>query len=185
MEESFYDDRKRARRGHPFEYRWAAFKELEKRPNALYELASKYAVAPKTLIGWQESFEREDEAAAYHGESTAKMRLAANEVICGLFTEDEALVRHGIADIGRLRHWIDRARMENQAIRISASVSNGYLSAMGKSGKVGADDETARLRQELEASQMRVVALETLIAVAERELGVRIVKKSGTKQSRK
>lgn len=185
MEESFYDDMKRSRRGHPFEYRWAAVKELEARPEGLYEFASKYGVAPKTLLGWQDSFKREDEAAAYHGESTAKMRLAANEVICGLFTEDEALVRHGIADIGRLRQWIDRARMENQAIRIAATVSDGYLAGMRKTGNGGADGEIARLRQDLEASQMRVVALETLIAVAERELGVKIVKKSGTKRSRK
>ena len=185
MEESFYDDRKRARRGHPFEYRWAAVKELDARPNALYELASKYAVAPKTLLGWQESFKCEDEGAAHRGESTAKMRLAANEVICGLCSEDEALVRHGIADIRRLRHWIDRARMENMAIRVAATVSSSDIGRMGKSGKGGADDETVRLRQELEASQMRVVALEKLIEVAERELGVKIVKKSGTKQSRK
>ena len=106
------------------------------------------------------------------------MRRAANEVICGLFSEADTLERHGIADLGRPRHWIDRARMENHAVRIAASVSNGYLAGMGKRSKCGADDQAARLRQELADSQMRVVALETLIAIAERELGVKIVKKA-------
>lgn len=185
MEESYYDDRQRGCRGNTFEYRWAAVKELEKRPDALEELASKYGVVPKGLLSWQASFIREDADDTHRGEPPAKMRRAANEVICGLLTEEDALLRCEITDLRRLRHWIDRVRMENQAVRIAASVSNGYLAGMGKRSKGGPDDEAARLREELEASQLRVVALETLIAIAERELGVKIVKKSGTKQSRK
>lgn len=185
MEERYYDDRHRGNRGNTFEYRWAAVMELEKRPDGLEELALKYGVVPKGLLSWQASFRKEDADDTRRGEPPTKMRRAANEVICGLFSEADALERHGISDLGRLRHWIDRARMENHAVRIAASVSNGYLAGMGKRSKCGADDQAARLRQELADSQMRVVALETLIAIAERELGVKIVKKSGTKQSRK
>jgi len=50
-------------------------------------------------------------------------------------------------------------------------------------GPVGGGDEISALRQQLKEAQLKVAGYEMLLSIAQKELGIDIVKKSGTKQS--
>lgn len=160
-----------------------AVAELESGMHRRSELCEKYSITRKTLGKWLMKFGSEVLPPPPLDECSETMRLAANEVLCGVFTVEEALGRHGLESAERLRHWVERTRRENQSMRAAASAAACDIAQMKK--RKDEDGEAAKLREELEAARMRVVALETLIEVAERELGVRIRKKPGTKRSRK
>lgn len=160
-----------------------AVAEVESGMHRRSDLCEKYGISKKTLENWVIKSRGRVSPQAEPEECRESMRLAANEVLCGISTVAEALERHGLDSADRLNYWVRRARKENQAMRDAMSEPTCDIAPMAKNK--GNDDEAAQLRQQLEAARMRVVALETLIDVAERELGVRIRKKPGTKQSGK
>lgn len=159
-----------------------AVAELESGMYRRSEMREKYGITDGTLRLWIQKVKGDVFTQADPDECSETMRLAANEVLCGLSTVEQALERHGLQSAGRLRLWVEQVRKENRAMRGAISGQSCDIAPMTKSK--GKGDEVARLRQELEAARMRVVALETLIDVAARDFGVNILKKHGTKQSR-
>lgn len=181
------EDREKAKRKMGFKVlpigiKQQAVSELESGMFSRADLAAKYGVSSRALGYWIQQIKGDPVPMEAVEESTGTMRLAANEVLCGICTIDEALGRHGLESAERLRYWIGRVRKENQAMRDAVPAPSLDIAPMAK--RKSKDDEAAQLRQELEAARMRVVALETLIEVAARDLGVNILKKSGTKRSR-
>ncbi|MFN8394570.1 MAG: hypothetical protein U0176_26880 [Bacteroidia bacterium] len=168
---------------HPIGIKRQAVAEVESGMYRRSEVCQKYGINKKTLEKWLKKLGSDVSPPPPLEERSETMRLAANEVLCGVFTVEEALREHGLESADRLRHWVERTRRENQSMRAAASAASCDIAQMKK--RKDGDGEAAKLREELEAARMRVVALETLIEVAERELGVQIRKKSGTKRSRK
>jgi transposase len=183
MEDEKITGRKRGFKVRPIGIKRQAVSELESEMYMRSELCEKYGITKKTLENWVKTVKGCVSPEVASEECTQTMRLAANEVLCGVFTIEEALERHGLESAERLRYWVGRSRRENQAMGAAMSEPSCDIAPMTRSK--GKDDETEQLRHELEAARMRVAALETLIDVAERELGVKIRKKPGTKQSRK
>jgi transposase len=183
MEDEKITGNKKGYQQHPIGIKRQAVAEVESGMHRRSDLCEKYGITGKTLRNWLIMVKGSVSPEVALEECSEVMRLAANEVLCGVFTVEEALERHGLESAERLRYWVGRARRENQAMRDAMSAQSSDIAQMTK-GK-DKDDESAKLREELEAARMRVAALETLIEVAERDLGVAIRKKPGTKQSRK
>jgi hypothetical protein len=182
MEDREKEKRKMGFKVLPVGIKRQAVSELESGMFSRADLAAKYGVSSRALGYWVQQIKGDHVPMESVEESTETMRLAANEVLCGICTVYEALGRHGLESEERLQYWIGRVRKENRAMRDAISGQSCDIAPMMKSK--GKGDEVAQLRQELEAARMRVVALETLIEVAARDLGVNILKKPGTKQSR-
>jgi transposase len=183
MEEEKAASSKKVYKWHPIGIRRQAVSEVESGMYRRSDLCEKYGIAPSTLERWIKAARAPVPRREAPEECSATMRLAANLVLCGVCTVEEALAQHGLDSAGRLRFWVERVRKENRSSRDATSVSSGDIAGMAKERRKEGDP--GKLREELEAARMRIAALETLIEVAERELGVKIRKKPGAKRSRK
>ena len=107
-------------------------------------------------------------------------RHVVGEVESGRTSQSEASRRYGILGHSTILKWI----------RKYGRFSRHYTRRAGLKGMdakeielIRLENENKALKQELEDARFRNVVLETLVDVAERELGIPIRKKYGAKQS--
>ena len=109
-------------------------------------------------------------------------RHVVGEVESGRTSQSEASRRYGILGHSTILKWI----------REYGRFSSHYTRRAGLKGMdakeielIRLENENKALRQELESARFKNVVLETLVDVAERELGIPIRKKYGAKRSMK
>jgi transposase len=98
----------------------------------------------------------------------------AREYLTGEFSYDQLAKRHNLPGPGTTRHfvnWYKRWLNKNETDPEEPARQTA--------------EETLGLEGKLKQANLRITALEMLIKVAEEELGIQIIKKSGTKQQDK
>ena len=99
-------------KGYPMSMIRKAVAEVEQDEGHKYAVASKYGVTMRVLTSWRDKFRLEAAEGSGQAENAEKMRLAANEYLCGLCTRAEAVKRHGVVSLERMDYWVRRVRKE-------------------------------------------------------------------------
>lgn len=168
---------------YPIKIRKRAIEELDSGEFNQSEIAAKYGVTNSTISNWRHQIQVH-EGGVDPVEATLDMVLVANQIISGYLTKEEAIEEYGFTKPFRIRYWVDRVRKKNNDARSRGELPKVTFSGMINRSKSDNKAITA-LEDALESARLRILALETLIDVAERDLGVDIRKKPGTKQSKK
>lgn len=140
--------------------------------------AEKYGVCGATISNWLVNH-RTKTIPPHPHEADLDIEQIAQEVIDGHLNAKQATAKYNISTSARVRFWVKRVRDKQKREQ-----QRGQLPGTTRTRKILANesDEVKGLHRALEESQLRVLALETLIREAEKELGVDLRKKPGTKQ---
>lgn len=118
-----------------------------------------------------------------------EMKLkTVQEVLSGQLTKAEANKRYGIRGHSRILTWIRKYEKRFGKDKITSYIVAENSSPMTEIEKAEFESikrENDKLKQELTYASRRVIALETMIDVAEKELKINLRKKSSTRQSKR
>jgi transposase-like protein len=118
-----------------------------------------------------------------------EMKLkTVQEVLSGQLTKAEASKRYGIRGHSRILTWIRKYEKRFGKDKITSYIVAENSSPMTEIEKAEFESikrENDKLKQELTYASRRVIALETMIDVAEKELKINLRKKSSTRQSKR
>lgn len=109
--------------------------------------------------------------------SPAIVRAVLNDVKNTNLTLTEIAKRHGVSSGALVSRWVTKYSSDFELMEKSLPLDLSS-SPIGKS----ATEQEKSLHQALQEAQMKIICLETMIDIAEKELNVSIRKKSGTKQ---
>jgi len=118
-----------------------------------------------------------------------EMKLkTVQEVLSGQLTKAEANKKYGIRGHSRILTWIRKYEKRFGKDKITSYIVAENSSPMTEIEKAEFESikrENDKLKQELTYASRRVIALETMIDVAEKELKINLRKKSSTRQSKR
>lgn len=98
-----------------------------------------------------------------------------HEVECGIISKDGAKYKYGIAGNSTVLNWC------RQYGKLKHEKKFTIMKKMHRK-EPSAEQRIEDLEKALEKAQLKIVGLESMIQIAEKELGIEIKKKSGTKQ---
>jgi transposase-like protein len=114
--------------------------------------------------------------------SESVKRKIVGEINCGLLSHREASKKYGV-NRKSIGNWITQLSLLNLK---PLEIARNTMVDMKEDNKNRIlAKQVLDLTKELEKSKLRISGLETMIAVSEQELNIKIRKKSGAKQSRK
>lgn len=151
-------------------YKREALKELEAGHLTVKEFLAKYQIARPTLRDWRRQVKR-----GRVGRNTYSTELKlqiVREITCGLLTAEQAVEKYDISVKALIIDWIKE---------FSCQIP---LTPMAKKKEelTSEEEKIKKLEEALKYAELKILGLETLINVAEKELKVDIRKKPGTKQ---
>jgi transposase len=114
------------------------------------------------------------------GYSEALKMQVVREVECGKITQAGACRRYGILGHSTVLKWCRKYGRQNYRVKMEAK---GKVMEERDIELLRLRNENNALKEELESARFKNVVLETLVDVAERELGIPIRKKYGAKRS--
>lgn len=176
-------------------YKIIAFSEKQKAVELLKsgklpiaEIAAKYGVNTGTIsVGWVKQVELGiDRLQGGYKIPTNEFRLkVVRSVLAGNFTVEEAARAFQIREPNTIVKWMKRFGSE------ASELGNGEEELIMKQRRVGKkvksvssdSDKEKSLEQALSDAKLKILALETMITIAEDQFKIDIRKKSGTKQS--
>lgn len=142
-----------------------------------------YGLNTKTLISWMGKFGSAAYKEAHKRQFTATIkRSVVRAVTEGRLSIKEAQAAYGIKSKSTIKGWIELAKRENDDLRAFTTSMADTTKQTDPSPK---DLQQANevLKKQLEEAQLKIIALNTLIDVAEQQLKINIRKKPGAKQS--
>ena len=119
------------------------------------------------------------------GFDEAFKRKVVQEYYQGRETLKAIAMRNGISRTA-VAKWIDSDEQERQELLTLGAMeaeNTGIAGAGGETGKEPDAGELKVLREELRLAKIKLACLETLIDISERDLGIDIRKKAGTRSS--
>ena len=130
-----------------------------------------YSINEETLPNWRKQVER-------HNAGIKTVRATAQQKL-----EAVTQIRNGQLTVDQV---VERFRLRSRQM-VSAWMKQFSLAAPKEPDKANSDTVNAlkEAKKRAEDAELRIIALETLITEAERELGVSIRKKSGSGQPKK
>ena len=102
-------------------------------------------------------------------------RKVSLEYLSGEFSYGELMRKYQIKSISNIKRWVKEHQDQQQELLSSGMEPNQDKPKQDKSVK--------DLEAELKLAKLKILALETMIDVAEEQLNIEIRKKSGTKPS--
>lgn len=147
--------------------------EYERREIPLKEILAKYGVCITTLWNWHKQFGSSIELKKVYSGSF-KLQVV-REIVLGNLSYKNAMEKHGIKYASSIKKW---------CMKYSTQIREENQESMSKKVHTQTDqeDQIAMLQKALNDSNLKVLGLETMIDIAEKELKIEIRKKSGTKQ---
>jgi len=129
------------------------------------EVCKKYGMAYVTLCEWMNRFASQDYELNQKRPRLTQLqkRSIVRAVLDGRLTIREANIKHRIQGRDTIKRWI--REFKEAPLKEQSSIKNN-----------------SPLEEQLAAANLKVLALETLIDVAEEDLKIKIRKKSGAKQ---
>jgi transposase len=132
------------------------------------EAMEQYGIAdPDTLRSWILRYAVKPEQILRRSYTKSEKRYAAYRIITGEVSRSQLAIELRV-DLATIRKWVRDVKAET-----------GYSKA---SKNLPSANEIASQDQTVEDLRVKVAALNTMIDIAEKELGIDIRKKSGTKQ---
>lgn len=136
------------------------------------ETCEKYGIGYNTLGEWIVRYASKEYLATTKQWFTDQQRRSiVRNVVQGRMTIPEANLAYKIKDKRTINRWIKKYDHNNDDIDLKQSIMVPTLDLLEQD-----------LQKALTASRIKVLALETMIDVAEQELKIKIRKKSGAKQ---
>ena len=142
-------------------------------------LKERYGFSNSSLVNWLGKYG----SAAYH-QSKPRVykpweKRSVLRAIAGGLSIRQAMISFGIVSSTSIRSWMKAASKEN------ADLSVGNSEAMAKQVKQTDSAEVKALKEALAFAELKNVALNTMIDIAEKQFKIDIRKKSGARQSPK
>ena len=154
----------------PEHIRIQAVAELEKGSLSIGHVMEKYGISSKqTIRRWIETY-----GGNYSPKVRKKVDLVTKKHVVRqldmgfIKTQKEAARQYGVAE-STIRHWLKQ-------------YSCGLINENPPQQMSDTSEREKELKKLLEASRLKIMALETMIDIAESSLNIAIRKKSGTKQ---
>ncbi|MEG4323686.1 transposase [Microcoleus sp. Aus8_D3] len=139
------------------------------------EILKKYNIAPTTLWNWRRQVQKGVDPLIRRTRHPEELKLRiVKEIVTGLFTAKEAA-----------KHYdIKKTTVEEWRAKYSYQISDLTEPMAKKPAKESAlqSDHIRQLERALEDANLKIIGLETMINIAEKDLKIDIRKKSGTKQ---
>ena len=143
----------------------------------LGDLLQQYGINHSTLWRWRKQVKQEKPIRQARPHHPQELRLrVVKQIITGAFTIKTASAHFGMS-ISTLERW---------CLKYSSQLS-GSTDPMAKKRANESTPESERIRQlerALEDANLKILGLETIINIAEKDLKIDIRKKPGTKQSK-
>jgi transposase len=131
------------------------------------DICEKYNIPYRTLADWLPRYASEEFLKKRKPSFNEQQRRSiVRSILEGRMTRKEASLAHGVT-VATVRQWIKQSKQDNPDIDIQ---------------KVMATPNEQNLLKALQASQLKVSALETMIDIAEKDFKINIRKKPGAKQ---
>ena len=148
-----------------------------------WEARQRYGIAKNTLVHWMQKYG----APQWHQQrrqqiSASIKRKVVRAIEQGHMTTQEARLAYNIGCDQTIRRWKRELKAENTELVGSNPSVMKDKSADNKAVNNNLATDVKALQKALEEAEMKVVALNTLIDVAERQLKINIRKKPGAKQ---
>jgi transposase len=145
--------------------------EIEKEELSAVEAAERYGVHEGTIRAWRRRYSKVKEMEMKNRISEEVKKTIVRDIQAGLITMFEVSERYNVSRES-IKYWLRR-----YSVNISTDQRKTIEMDVPDFGSNKED-----LKQ-IEDLKLKVIALETMIDVAEKELNIDIRKKSGTKQS--
>jgi transposase-like protein len=144
------------------------------------EINLKYGLGKSSLGIWMKKYGSE----SYHQDkrkvySNLEKRTIVAAIEQGRMTVSEAKLAYTISSEKSIRNWLDRSAAEKG--NFSIPIQLDMAKSKKKTEKTNPDE--IDLQKALQEAQLKIIALNTLIDVAEEQLKINIRKKSGARPS--
>jgi transposase len=152
-----------------------AVEEYEQGTIPIQELLSKYQICHSTLWNWRRQVKKGNDPLIRKMRHPEELKLRiVKEIITGLFTAKEASAHYELK----------KSTIDEWCAKYSCQISDLTEPMAKKEAKDSTpqDDRVRQLERALEDANLKIIGLETMINIAEKDLKIDIRKKSGTKQ---
>ncbi len=112
-------------------------------------------------------------------------RKIAKEYLAGKASAGYLAEEHGLKNKGVVKEFVKWYRRKDELYVQNQDTMSDKKASTDASSELSAQEQLKQLKRQLELSQLKVEALETMIDLAEKEFQIEIRKKSGAKQSKK
>ncbi len=171
------NEESRKRNYQSLEVKRQAVESYEQGTVPVTDLLKQYKINHSTLWRWRKQLNQEKPIRQARPHHPQELRLrVVKQIITGAFTIKTASAHFGMS-ISTLERW---------CLKYSSQIS-GSTDPMAKKRANESTPESERIRQlerALEDANLKILGLETIINVAEKDLKIDIRKKPGTKQSK-
>lgn len=162
-------------------YKRQVLSEFDKREISTLEFCNKYGIGSSTINNWRLQIQRAPEdgqSFSPRKRNTEDFKLqVVKEVVLGGVSIGDAQKKFNLASRNTVISWCSQYSAQIGGINIQSPMKK----KKGDSQQ-SHEDRIAQLEKALEDSKLKVLGLETMINIAEKELKISIRKKSGTKQ---
>ncbi|NJO91495.1 MAG: hypothetical protein HC831_22935 [Chloroflexia bacterium] len=145
--------------------------EIEKEELCTTEASERYSVTTETVRQWLQRYSKIIDVRIKHRHSEETKKTAVRDVQAGILTLDEAAKKYDVYKQS-IQSWMAKYSILIPAHKIESIQDSASEQKIAKTSL-----------KEIEELKLKVIALETMIDVAEKELNIDIRKKSGTKRS--
>lgn len=153
-----------------------AVDEYEQGTTPMRELLVKYQVSHSTLWNWRRQVKKgNDDPLIRRSRHPKELKLRiVKEVVTGTFTIKQAALHYNLS----------KTSIEGWCSKYSCQISDLTEPMAKKQAKESTpeSDHVRQLQRALEDANLKIIGLETMINIAEKDLKIDIRKKSGTKQ---
>lgn len=112
-------------------------------------------------------------------------RKIAKEYLAGKASAGYLAEEHGLKNKGVVREFVKWYRRKDELYAQNPDTVAKEKTPPDRAADLPAQEQIRQLERQLELSQLKVEALETMIDIAEKQFQIDIRKKSGAKQSKK
>jgi transposase len=173
-------EKKERRKIKPFNVKQEAVEQFLSGKETEESLCAKHGIISKTLRFWQQQVKRS--APGYYLKpklSDAERKKAVREILGGMITIPEAVVKYGVNHRSVIRSWIKKFSADLPSLTpLAMPISPEEQEELSKM-----QERCKLLETALAQANLQITGLETMIDIAEKELQIDIRKKSGTRQS--
>jgi transposase len=130
-----------------------------------------------TLKSQQMNIKKAKKGPAYKYDAALRRKIV-EELLSGTILISHLQKKYNIGGCGTIMRWVKEFQDEDQNL-----LSSGMEKPQDKNSDANKEKTFQDLEAELKLARLKIIALETMIDVAEEQLNIEIRKKSGTKPS--
>lgn len=151
------------------------------RGNSRSQIIKRYGISKTTLSGWVKEYSSSAYRAKQKPLDATVRRSLFRAIVENAMTAEEAKRRYELSSVSLVKRYVVQTQRENDELR--------RLTLLMPTNEARPDaistEDAAALKKALEAAELKIKALNTLIDVAEERFKIDIRKKPGAKQSTK